>query len=68
MKRWFLIFPAIALTCILPLFAQGKAPTIVFESQTKDFGKAVEGEVLKHVFKFTNKGNETLEIAKIEPG
>ena len=40
----------------------------MFESQTKDFGKAVEGEVLKHVFKFTNKGNETLEIAKIEPG
>ena len=48
------------------LVAQTKAPTIVFEAQSKDFGKATEGQLLKHVFKFTNKGTATLEILSVE--
>ena len=52
----------------LPSFAQEKAPLILFDSQTKDFGKVLVGESLKHSFKFTNKGNATLEIKNVEHG
>jgi hypothetical protein len=48
------------------LAAQAKGPTIVFDSQSKDFGKVMQGETLKHVFKFTNKGSGMLEIFNVE--
>jgi hypothetical protein len=32
----------------------------------KDFGEVSEGESLKHVFRFTNKGQALLEIQKVE--
>ncbi len=60
---------AIAALLALALFAQGaedKAPTIVFDSLNQDFGRVMEGELLKHVFTFTNKGTATLEILKVE--
>lgn len=67
MKRFF--FPSVAILWvgIAALGAQEKIPTIVFDSQIKDFGKVLEGEELKHVFKFTNNGSATLEILKVEP-
>jgi hypothetical protein len=67
MKR--LRFPALALLplALLPIHAQERAPHIVFDSQTKDCGKIAEGEPLKHVFRFTNTGDATLEIIKVEP-
>ncbi len=68
MKRWILMFSALALAGVFPLFAQGNFPAIYFDSQSKDFGKVVEGQTLKHIFKFTNKGRAALEIAKVEPG
>ena len=43
-------------------------PAIVFDAVTKDLGKVAEGQQLKHVFKFTNKGNGTLEILDVHPG
>jgi hypothetical protein len=46
--------------------AQQKGATIVFDSQSKDFGRVLEGEPLKHVFKFSNRGSGTLEILNIE--
>ena len=46
--------------------AQGRIPTIVFDSLTKDVGFVVEGQTLKHVFKFTNKGTALLEILRAE--
>jgi len=46
--------------------AQNKAPVLVFEDQTKDFGKVMEGAPIKHVFKFSNKGDSVLEIFKVE--
>jgi hypothetical protein len=45
---------------------QGKGPTIVFDSQSKDFDKIFQGETLKHVFKFANKGSGMLEIVNVE--
>jgi len=51
----------------LLLPAQDKRPVISFDSQTKDVGKVTEGETIKHIFRFTNKGEATLEIFKVEP-
>ena len=66
MKRFLVTFVTLIAALALPLAAQTPSPTIVFDSQSKDFGKAVEGEKLKHVFKFTNKGQGTLEILSAE--
>ncbi len=52
---------------VMILRGQEKGPVISFDSLTKDLGKAIEGETVKHVFKFTNKGDATLEILKVEP-
>ncbi len=49
-----------------PAAAQDQVPVLVFESQTKDFGKVLEGAPIKHVFKFANKGGAVLEIFKVE--
>jgi Protein of unknown function (DUF1573) len=64
MKRTTLV--ACALLCVVAAAAaQDKRAAIVFDSQTKDFGRVLEGEPLKHVFRFTNKGDATLEILDI---
>jgi hypothetical protein len=36
--------------------------TIIFDNNTFDFGNAKEGDVLEHIFKFTNTGTEPLYI------
>lgn len=65
MKRFCLASYALLAVALFPLHAQDKAPLIVFDRQTKDFGKVTEGETLKHVFRFANKGTTTLEIIKV---
>lgn len=67
MKRFCLAAYALLAVGLFPLYAQDKAPIIVFDSQTKDFGHVTEGETLKHIFRFTNKGTATLDIIKVEP-
>ena len=67
MKRICLAIMAVSIVGLLCLPAQDKAPLIVFDGQTKDFGKITEGETLKHIFRFTNKGTATLEIIRVEP-
>ena len=67
MNRFSLTVFALAAAAFLPLHAQERAPRIVFDSQTKDFGKVIEGQPLKHVFRFTNKGNATLQILNVAP-
>jgi hypothetical protein len=57
----------VLLLAVFPLLAQTGGPALAFDSPTKDFGKVSEGTVLKHVFKFANKGSATLEILKVEP-
>jgi hypothetical protein len=47
--------------------AQDKGPAIVFDSRDIDLGKVTEGETIKHVFKFTNRGDAVLEVLKVEP-
>lgn len=49
------------------LSGQDKAPSIVVDNPVKDFGKVMQGETLKHVFRLMNKGSITLEILDIGP-
>ena len=51
---------------IRPAAAQESRPAIVFDSLVKDFGHVVEGETVRHVFKFTNKGDAPLQILNVE--
>ncbi|MCS7074229.1 MAG: DUF1573 domain-containing protein [Bacteroidia bacterium] len=65
---------AVMLLCSV-CFAQTKAPStpatvntqtakpeLTFESETFDFGKVNQGEVVKHTFKFKNTGKADLQI------
>lgn len=67
MNRPLLVLLAILVFALLTLGAAERAPMIVFDSIAKDFGTVTEGESLKHVFVFKNKGDSTVEIFKVEP-
>ncbi len=67
MMRICLAVVGLLMLGMLSLPAQNRAPRIAFDSLTKDCGKIIEGETLKQVFRFTNKGDATLEILKVEP-
>lgn len=67
MKRFLVTVFALWALAVQPVRPAEKAPTIVFENQSRDFGRVLEGEPLKHVFKFTNKGDALLQIEKVEP-
>ena len=67
MKRLSLFLCIVLVAGVLPLPAQDKHPSIVFENQAADHGKVTEGETIKHIFKFANKGDAVLEILKVEP-
>ena len=56
MKKPSLLFCLVLVVAALPLTAQDKSPSIVFESQSADHGTVTEGQVIKHIFKFANKG------------
>jgi len=66
MKRFSLLLSVTMVAGVVSLLALENAPSIAFESSTKDFGKITQGQVLRHVFKFTNKGTGTLEIHSAE--
>jgi hypothetical protein len=68
MKRFFLLVCVILASSWLPSPAQDKQPVIVFDSPKKDVGKVNEGDPIKHVFRFTNKGQARLDILSVEPG
>ena len=44
-----------------------KGPAIQFAAPLYDFGKAMSGDIVEHVFEFTNTGNATLEILGVYP-
>jgi hypothetical protein len=67
MSRFSLVFFALPAVAFFSLYARDSAPHIVFDNQVKDFGEVTEGETLRHVFRFTNKGTATLEIVSVEP-
>jgi hypothetical protein len=69
---------ALALALCLPVGAAEQAlalgstniagPRILFDSTTSDFGQVLAGELVKHVFTFTNAGAGNLVISKVQPG
>jgi hypothetical protein len=62
--------PAILIWIVVGMasvYGQAKKPSIVFDSITKDAGKVTQGETVKQVFTFTNKGSGTLEIINVQP-
>lgn len=60
------IVPAVALLLASGALAQAKKPRAVFKSTTHDFGKVKQGDVVSHEFVFTNEGDATLVIDKVE--
>ena len=67
MKRLLPVLVVFLMAGLLALGSAVKAPSIVFDSTSRDFGTVTEGEILKQVFTFSNKGDATLEILKVEP-
>jgi len=45
----------------------GDGPRIKFDNDVFDAGKATAGQPLNHSFIFTNVGNQTLEVTKVNP-
>ncbi len=65
MRKCFIFF--LLIVAGIPVaVCQGGAPSIVFDSISKDLGKVTQGEIAKHVFVFTNKGTGMLEIRSVE--
>jgi hypothetical protein len=67
MRRLFLLFLGIMLLAAGPLMGQGQTSKVLFDDLVKDFGKSTEGEILTHVFRFTNQGQAVLEIIGLQP-
>ncbi len=44
-----------------------KEPVLTFDSDTFDFGDAVEGALVSHEYAFTNTGNALLKIEEVRP-
>ena len=67
----FCMIVIILITCTAIVTAQGTdatGPRMTFIESTHDFGEIVTGEVVEHVFVFTNSGDDTLEIANVYSG
>jgi Protein of unknown function (DUF1573) len=43
-------------------------PSMVLPESSFDFGDVDEGKVVEHTFRVLNKGNQPLEIRKVNPG
>jgi len=67
MKRSFFFICAFVAAGLLPLTAQEQGPSIAFDALNKDIKTVTDGETIQQIFKFTNKGNATLEILGINP-
>jgi hypothetical protein len=66
MKQFGVLACVVLILAMMTIQAQDKVPVISFEKTSKDFGKVTEGQLLKHIFRFTNKGSVQLEILKVE--
>ena len=49
-----------------PSPSPGKTAALRLDEERYDFGKIVQGTVVEHVFKFTNAGDDTLVIDRVE--
>lgn len=72
MKRVFALASFAVLLCFgLASFSPAKTPSgpsMVLPERFFDFKQVEEGKVLEHTFKVLNKGDQVLEIKKVNPG
>jgi hypothetical protein len=54
----------LALLLTIPVIASGE-PSIVFQTETHDFGAVRQGEQLKFTFEFSNSGTDELIISQV---
>ena len=52
---------------LMAVSGQSNNPAVAFDSLSKDFGTVTQGEILKHVFTFINKGSGVLTISDVAP-
>lgn len=72
MKKYSIL--VILMLLVSVVFAQEKqtptakvdGPVITLEKNTHDFGDIFQGDVVEHVFKFTNTGNQPLIISDVK--
>lgn len=49
----------------ISIFQDTQGAKMKFSAEEFDFGKIKEGDIVEHVFMFTNIGNDTLKIAQV---
>ena len=72
MKRLFILASLCVVLCFA-LFSSSPAqtpsgPSIVLPERSFDFKDVEEGKVVEHAFRVLNKGDQPLEIRKVNPG
>ena len=70
-KLWIGIF--LFTLCFITHFSFGWAqgttgPRMVIKEKAVDYTEVDEGEVIEHVFKVSNTGDQPLQIEKVKPG
>jgi hypothetical protein len=69
MKKLCLVTILFLVIAAHPLISHGASgPRLLIEAKEFDFKEVLEGNVVAHTFKVLNKGDETLEIQRINPG
>ena len=75
MKTIFKILFFIYLVLVTQLWSQSKSnqigqhiPRLKFDVEQFDFGEIDEGQLVNHIYRFRNTGNDTLRITRINPG
>jgi Protein of unknown function (DUF1573) len=69
MKRFFCITILFLVMAAHPLISHGSSgPRIFIEAKEFDFKEVEEGKVIAHTYKVLNKGNQPLEIQRVNPG
>jgi hypothetical protein len=68
MKRlvFLMLFGSVVLSVVAQDAKPAKGPVLTLEKTSHDFGDIQQGEVVEHVFKFTNTGNEPLIITNVQ--
>ncbi|MDO9527637.1 MAG: hypothetical protein Q7J27_00585 [Syntrophales bacterium] len=63
-----LLFVYLFFGAVTALAQSTVGPMMVMEEKSFDFKEVKEGDVLKHAFRVLNKGDQNLEIKKVQPG
>ena len=63
-----LLIPLVSLCLATGWAQQTSGPKMVLPEKLHDAQKVNEGEIVKHSFPVFNKGNQPLEIKRVQPG